>query len=78
MSEDKMTAQEHRDVSEGDKFQIESRVALLSEFRYWLISHRYDEPPVIGGEQAMSPLIDRDTRAYEKIKNKALEIIEAL
>lgn len=69
-------AQAHKDLAEGDKFQIDARVGLLQELRFWLTSHRLDEQGV--GEQQAHPLMERGSPAFEQIKNKALDIIEAL
>jgi len=70
-------AQAHKDLAEGDKFQIDARVGLLQELRYWLTSHRYDEQGIAGEQQAF-PLIVRNSEEFNQIKNKALDIIEAL
>ncbi len=70
-------AQAHKDLAEGDKFQIDARVGLLQELRLWLTAHRLDKEN-IGGEQQAYPLVERDSPAFKKIKNKALDIIEAL
>ncbi len=69
-------AQAHKDLAEGDKFQIDARVGLLQELRLWLTTHRLDEQGV--GDQQAYPLIERDSPAFKTIKNKALDIIEAL
>lgn len=71
-------AQAHRDLAEADKFQFEARVAVLRELRSWLTTHRIEDDAGIKELQPLTPLIERDSPAFETIKNKAIDIIEAL
>jgi hypothetical protein len=70
-------AQAHKDLAEGDKFQIDARVGLLQELRLWLTAHRLDEQGIAGEQQAF-PLVERGSKEFNQITKKVLDIIEAL
>jgi hypothetical protein len=71
-------AQAHRELMESEKHLTEAKTLAIRELRMWLTSHRVDEKAIAGNEQQVFPLVDRESKGFNIIQRKAMDIIESL
>ena len=71
-------AQAHRELMESEKNLTEAKTIAINELRMWLTSHRIEEKSIVGSEQQLTALVERDSKGFQIIHSKAMDIIQSL
>ena len=71
-------AQAHRELMESEKNLTEAKTIAIKELRMWLTSHRIEEKSIAGGEQQLTSLVERESKGFQILQKKAMDIIESL